>query len=123
MRKTLAIMFGISVVASVGYLVWAYGGAGKKILTNWLLKTWKQRADKLKKALDVKKLEAELNKLEYEDIELLFRFTFKMTRAKEGSLDYKTEESLRKIMDKVFARKIAKRADLTQLNNISLFGT
>lgn len=110
-------------VAGVGYLVWTYGGAGKKILTNWLLKTWKQRADSLKKSLDVKKLAAELSKLEYEDIELLFRLTFKMTRAKEGKLDSKTEQSVIKITDKIFARKVVKRADLTQLNNISLFGT
>jgi hypothetical protein len=46
-----------------------------------------------------------------------------MTRVKEGNLDHKTEQSLREIMGRLFARKIAKRADLTQLNNISLFGT
>jgi hypothetical protein len=125
MKKTLALMFGISVVAGIGYLGWAYGGIGKIVLSKWMLKKWKNRADCQKLRFDVQKLEGELKKLEYEDHELLFRYTWidPVAKASGGPLDPSIEKRVKKIVTKLRERNVFKRADLSPLNASSLFGS
>lgn len=125
MKKTLALMFGISVVAGIGYLAWAYGGVGKKAIGKWLLKRWRSRADCEKLKIDVRKLEAELKKLDYEDHELLFRYMWldPVAKAAGGPLDPSMEKKIKKLVTKLTERNVFKRADLSQLNTIKIFGT
>lgn len=123
MKKTLVLMFGISVVAGIGYLAWAYGGIGKRAIGKWLLKRWRTRADCEKVKIDVKKLEAELKKLDYEDHELLFHYAWidPVAKAASGPLDPPTEKKVKKLVTKMTERNVFKRADLSQLNTIQAF--
>ena len=124
MKKAIAVIFGFSITAGVSYLVWVYSGLGKSVLSKWLLNRWKEMAEKGRRVIDVKNLEAELKKLEYEDIELLFRYTrsYPTLKVPGGAWDKKKIQTVEKIREKLFARNFASRADLTSLNNINLFG-
>lgn len=118
-------MFSISVVAGIGYMAWAYTGLGKMSLIKWLLKKWNQIAVNKDVKFDSQKLREELSKLDYEDIELLTRYTLlnPLEKTRSGPLSNKTENSLKKLVKKMTDRNIHKRADLTSLDSIALFGT
>mgnify|MGYP003143168645 FL=1 len=51
MKKVAITLFGISVFAGVGYLAFANTPIGKNTLIRWLLKKWKEAADKKQKKI------------------------------------------------------------------------
>lgn len=124
MKKTLIALFGISVFAGAGYAAWAYTPVGKSTLAKWLLKKWGKMAEREEKKLDKEKLTNELARLDYEDHELLFRYTLLDPFAKDdkGKLTGKTKQRFEKLLKKIADRKILNRADLSQLDNIVLPG-
>jgi hypothetical protein len=120
MKKTLIIMFGISMFAGAGYFVWAFTPLGKTVLSKWLLKKWKQAFDEVKATMDEKKLAAELMKLNYEDHEMLVRFTRMdiLRKAKENRIDKETEMKAITLLQKMTFNKLFQRADLSSLDDI-----
>ncbi|MBL4574823.1 MAG: hypothetical protein JKY51_01825 [Opitutaceae bacterium] len=124
MKKTLAILFGISVFAGAGYATFAYTPIGKMALSKWLIKKWMQSAEKVNKKLDRKKLEQELKKLKYSDHELLVKYTMlnPLEKKRKGKLNDKAEQRFKKLIEKMTKAKIYQRADLSQLDNIVLPG-
>jgi hypothetical protein len=112
MKKAIIAVFAVSITAGVTYTAWVYSGAGKSILTRWLLNKWKAVADRKQKKLDLKHTEAELSKLTYADIELLFRFTMAEFAGKQRKATL-----LMKRMDET---GIAQRANMQLLVDIIL---
>ena len=119
MKKTIALVFGVSIVAGVTYTIWAYGGVGKSMLAKWLLRQWKLQAARKGKTLDLKKLEKELAKLSYEDHELLFRYTL-IDPIGKPALDAKAKKRADRLIIKMSQTGLAERADLLQLSGIIL---
>lgn len=116
MKKKLAVVFGISISLGVSYFLWSYSGVGKKVLSQWIIKRWSRLASLKDKTLDVESIKNELNKLDYEDHELLARYTLldlKKTNVGDSEQS-KTATLLKKLND----RQIFQRADLSALNDI-----
>jgi uncharacterized protein Smg (DUF494 family) len=124
MKKTLAILFGISVFAGAGYAAFAYTPIGKITLSKWLIRKWEQSAKQVNKKLDKEKLENELKKLTYSDHELLVRYTMlnPLGKKREGKLNNKAEQRYQKLIEKMKKARIYQRVDLSQLDNIVLPG-
>ncbi len=124
MKKTLAILFGISVFAGAGYAAFAYTPIGKIALSKVLIKKWEQSATQVNKKLDKKFLEKELKKLTYSDHELLLRYTLlnPLGKRRAGKFNKKVEQRFKKLWGKMTKEKIYQRADLSQLDNIVLPG-
>lgn len=124
MKKTLAILFGISVFAGAGYAAFAYTPVGKIALSKFLIKRWEQSAKEVNKKLDKEQLEKELKKLTYSDHELLLRYTLlnPLGKKRAGKLNEKGEQRFKKLIEKMAKEKIYQRADLSQLDNIVLPG-
>jgi hypothetical protein len=112
MKKAVLTVFACSITAGISYSIWVYSGAGQSILTRWLLRKWKAVAERKQKKLDLKHTEAELNKLTYADVELLFRFTIAEFAGKQ-----RKATRLLKRMDET---GIAQRANMQLLVDIIL---
>lgn len=120
MKKVAITLFGISVFAGVSYLAFANTPLGKNTLTKWLLKKWKEAADKKEKKIDEEAIKKELQKLSYSDLELLTAYTWIMPVLPDHGqqLDEKKEKRMMKFYKKINEKKIFQRADLTGLENI-----
>ena len=120
MKKTIYFIFGISITAGISYLLWAYTGIGKATLAKWLLKKWKFMVSKNNGQVDWNKIETELKKLDYEDHELLFRYTrIEIPRgSRVERIDPALIERFKKILKRMDERALFKRADLSQLDGI-----
>jgi|GEM_PF-1137777 hypothetical protein len=120
MKKVAITLFGISVFAGVGYLAFANTPIGKNTLIRWLLKKWKEAADKKQKKIDREAIKKELQKLRYSDLELLTAYTWIMpVLPNHGQqLDKSKEKRMLKFYGKINEKKILGRANLTALENI-----
>jgi len=120
MKKVAITLFGISVFAGVGYLAFANTPIGKNTLIRWLLKKWKEAADKKQKKIDREAIKKELQKLRYSDLELLTAYTWIMpVLPNHGQqLDKSKEKRRLKFYGKINEKKILGRANLTALENI-----
>lgn len=110
MKKTLLVMFGISVFAGAGYLAWAYTPVGRKVLSRWLMKKWTELAEAQHQYIAPDKLKQELNRLPYDDHELLALLTLVAMRL---PVNPRTEKRKQSLLAAITERKILQRADLT----------
>jgi len=124
MKKTLILLTGISVFLGAGYATWAYTPIGKKTIAKWLLKKWEAMAKQVHKDFDKKLIAKELEKLTYNDHELLFRYTRNdfMGKARKTKMNKKVNEQFRSYLKKMKEAKIMEKADLSPLDNIVLPG-
>jgi len=119
MKKVAITLFGISVFAGLGYVAFAKTPIGKNSLIKWLLKKWSEAAKKKDKDLDKALLKTQLQKLNYNDLELLVAFTWSFPILPEEK-DFKgeTKQKFEKKYKKLIEAKILETADLSQLENI-----
>ena len=119
MKKVAITLFGISVFAGLGYVAFAKTPIGKNSLIKWLLKKWSEAAKKKDKNLDKELLKTQLQKLNYNDLELLVAFTWSFPMLPEEK-DFKgeTKQKFEKKYKKLIEAKILETADLSQLENI-----
>lgn len=119
MKKVAITLFGISVFAGLGYVAFAKTPIGKNSLIKWLLKKWSEAAKKKDKDLDKELLKTQLQKLNYNDLELLVAFTWSFPILPEEK-DFKgeTKQKFEKKYKKLIEAKILETADLSQLENI-----
>jgi len=119
MKKVAITLFGISVFAGLGYVAFAKTPIGKNSLIKWLLKKWSEAAKKKDKDLDKEQLKTQLQKLNYNDLELLVAFTWSFPMLPEEK-DFKgeTKQKFEKKYKKLIEAKILETADLSQLENI-----
>ena len=75
MKRTFILLTAISVFAGAGYAVWAFTPIGRNTMITWMLNRWQRLAQKRNEKLKLAKLRAALQKLEYEDLVLLVKFT------------------------------------------------
>lgn len=124
MKKKLIVLFGISAFAGAGYLLWAYTPLGKKSLIKWLLRKWEARAKEKKKPFDRERLEKELAKLLYSDLELLARYTFIVLVKRNGQKNdpAKFKNVVPKYAKRITEAEIFEKADLSQLDNLMFPG-
>ena len=119
MKKTTLILFSISVFAGMGYLVFSRSPVGKSVLIKWLLHKWKAAARQKEKTLNEKKIRSELQKLDYDELELLVAYTWSFPVLSDEVLQ---EESKKKRFEKRYRKLneagIFKKADLTPLENM-----
>jgi len=123
MKKVAITLFGISVFAGLGYVAFAKTPIGKNSLIKWLLKKWSEAAKKKDKDLDKALLKTQLQKLNYNDLELLVAFTWSFPILPEEK-DFKgeTKQKFEKKYKKLIEAKILETADLSQLENIVFLG-
>jgi len=119
MKKVAITLFGISVFAGLGYVAFAKTPIGKNSLIKWILKKWSEAAKKKDKDLDKEQLKTQLQKLNYNDLELLVAFTWSFPMLPEEK-DFKaeTKQKFEKKYKKLIEAKILETADLSQLENI-----
>ncbi len=123
MKKVAIGLLGISVFAWLGYEAFSRTPVGKKTLINWLVKKWKEAAEKKKKQLNTDQLKTELKKLSYDDLELLSMYTWSFpVLPSEEDFQGKTKEKFEKRYKKLNDAGILKKADLSALDNIVLPG-
>ena len=119
--KTL--FFGVFLVGGA-YLVFRTTPIGKAKLTSYLLTRWEGMADFRDFTLDREYLYAELQKLDYPDLELLVRITLLDPLQKEQEIA--DDSRLRRRFDRILflmkQRRVVERADLSQLENFILPG-
>lgn len=122
MKKTLIMMFGISVFAGLGYLAWAYTPLGKGFFGRWLLRRWTKMAAVRGKVLPEASLKAELSKLDYLQHEWLFRLTRldAVEKERKQTLTPKEGEQYTVLLARLSASGTFEKADLTPLENIIL---
>jgi len=119
MKKVAITLFGISVFAGLGYVAFAKTPIGKSSLIKWLLKKWSEAAKKKDKELDKEQLKAELQKLKYNDLEMLVAFTWSFpVLPEEKYFKEATKQKFEKKYKKLIEEKIFKTADLSQMENI-----
>ncbi|GAA0892651.1 hypothetical protein GCM10009122_23300 [Fulvivirga kasyanovii] len=118
--KKLSILFGISVFAGAGYLVWAYTPLGKKVLSQWLTRKWLESAGQEGIKLDKMKMDSAMYKLTYQDLELLARYTWLgiMDKYRTGTLDAHTRQKGLKLYKKMEESGTFKRSDVRELHNV-----
>ena len=119
--KTL--LFGVFLVGGA-YLVFRTTPIGKAKLTSYLLTRWEGMAGFRDVTLDREYLYAELQKLEYPDLELLVRITLLDPLQKEQELadDSRLRRRFDRILHLMKQRRVVERADLSQLENFILPG-
>ena len=120
MKKVAITLFGISVFAGLGYVAFANTPIGKNTLTKWLLKKWNEAAGTKKKQINTEAIKKELQKLSYNELELLVAYTWVMPVLPEQGkqLEEKKEKRMKKYYRKINEKKIFQKADLTPLENI-----
>ena len=120
MKKVAIALFGISVFAGLGYVAFANTPIGKNTLTKWLLKKWNEAAGIKKKKINTEIIKKELQKLTYNELELLVAYTWVIPVLPEHGkqLEEKKEKRMQKYYRKINEKKIFQKADLTALENI-----
>jgi len=110
------------IIASMAYAGWRYSPLGKIILSNWLLKKWKQQLQQENKVLNVNQTRTELTKLSYREHELLVRLTRlnRIEKEKHHVLTKQEEEKYMKIIQQVRQSLATRKANFEQLENIIL---
>ena len=124
MKTALNLIIGITAVAGVGYLVWSQTPLGKNVLSKWLIKKWEEQAKKVNMKLNPKQFARELDRLNYQDLELLTRYTLidPLGKSEKGELDDKTFDRATRLYKKMVETGVFKRAKLDQLENVALPG-
>jgi len=119
MKKVAITLFGISVFAGLGYVAFAKTPIGKNSLIKWLFKKWSEAAKKKDKDLDKEQLKTQLQKLKYNDLELLVAFTWSFPMLpEEKDFNGEAKQKFEKKYKKLIEAKILETADLIQLENI-----
>ena len=85
---------------------------GTRKLKEWLGSRWEKLAKERNHEIDLAQFQKEMNKMEYEDLELLYRMTLLDPLGREGEIE--TNFQLRKRFDRLLG-KIARRNMLEQL--------
>ena len=118
MKKTTILLFGISVFAGLGYLAFSKTPVGKKTLMGWLLKKWQQAAEKKSRSIDQEPLKTELQKLCYDELELLVGYTWRFPVLPEPDIPEKDRKRFVRKMQQIKESGLFEKADLSALENI-----
>jgi len=108
-----------------GYLVFRNTPFGRETLRTWILKRWQRLSKVREKEFDRELLAKELEKLEYQDLELLYRYTLIDPMGKPEQLAVAESRVFHRATDllsKMSQVGTFKKADLSSLENFILPG-
>ena len=114
MKTALKIFLGLSLLGGVAYTAFRFSPLGKKSLCKWLLDRWASISEK--QPFEREQIQAELEKLDYPDLELLARYTWFHPMGKNALSDSE-KRRFTGLLSRMKARRIFQRADLRPLQN------
>ncbi len=122
MKFLIRSLLLVSFTIGGAYLVFRSTPIGKQKLKSWMLTRWEKMSKKRSHPIDLIQYRKELDKLEYPDLELLYRMTLldpivKLDGLATGS---RLEKRFHNLLDQMRTRNLPQRADLKPLENLIL---
>ena len=124
MKFLLRSLLFVSFTVAGAYLVFRSTPIGKQKLKAWMISRWDKMAKERNHTIDLVQYEKELEKLEYPDLELLYRMTLLDPIAKLDGLTTgsRIERRFDNLLNQMRKRNLPQRADLKPLENFILPG-
>lgn len=123
--KILKTILVTTALLGGGYLVFRNTPYGRDTLRKWILSRWEKLSKKREKDFDRKLLAKELEKLDYQDLEFLYRYTLIDPMGKPDELataESKVFHRSQYLLSEMHKAGTFKKADLSSLENFMLPG-